>query len=139
MTETPAAKQYGLSTYIGVFAILLVITTIGTFTASSIKYSIKKSSYEAKIEWDLTQIVWDERAAIEKYSPSAARDAYISHTDKILGKRMVTLDEYGDITALGIEATLQASKDYFAKVGQPNNDIKEKSLAPESQSLTPTT
>lgn len=52
---------------------------------------------------------------------------------------MVTLDEYGDITALGIEATLQASRDYFAKVEQLNNDNKEKSLAPESQSLTPTT
>lgn len=52
---------------------------------------------------------------------------------------MVTLDEYGDITALGIEATLQASRDYFGKVEQLNNDIKEKSLALESHSLTPTT
>ena len=122
MKIAPSAKTEWMVIY-GCFAVLFAcIVFMTSFTTAYIINSAKKNPLDARIEWKLTQVVFDDRASIEKYPPSAARDTYISHTDKILGKRMVTLDEYGEIRDLGHAATLQYFKDYTESKKEQSTD-----------------
>lgn len=74
---------------------------------SSIAVADKRNPDDVKMEWEFTKIIINERARIKAFPPSAARDAYLIRTDEIGSKRMVTLEEYGEIQDLGAAADLE--------------------------------
>lgn len=90
-----------------IFVAVFTVAFVFAFTIiPKSKVVAQQNQDDQRMEWELTKIIIDDRARIEQFSPSAARDTYLDRTGDIIDKRMVMISEYSDIQKLAHEANM---------------------------------